>query len=61
ELIAQIPGGPEPMMTRDSLKMARKKMFFSSKRAKAELGYAPRPAIAAFEDAITWFRETGRL
>ena len=61
ELLARLPGGPEPMMTRDSLKMARKKMFFSSERAKAELGYAPRPAIAAFEDAIAWFKEAERL
>ena len=49
------------MMTRDSLKMARKKMFFSSARAARELGYQPRPAIDAFKDAIAWFQETGRL
>ncbi|MBV6632451.1 MAG: NAD-dependent epimerase/dehydratase family protein [Alphaproteobacteria bacterium] len=61
EMIAKLPGGPEPMMTRDSLKMARKKMFFSSARAARELGYQPRPAIDAFKDAIAWFQETGRL
>jgi dihydroflavonol-4-reductase len=39
--------------------MAKKKMFFSSERAKAALGYDPRPPRAAFEDAIAWFRENG--
>ncbi len=36
--------GMEPIVTRDILAMARKKMFFSSAKARAELGYAPRPA-----------------
>jgi dihydroflavonol-4-reductase len=49
-------GGAEPLVTRDHLRMARKKMFFSSQKARAELGYAPRPARAAVRDAIAWFR-----
>lgn len=53
--------GVEPMVTRDHLRMARKKMFFSSAKAIAELGYAPRPARDAVRDAIAWLRETGRL
>ncbi len=36
--------------------MARKKMFFSSAKARAELGYAPRPAQEAIADAVAWFR-----
>ena len=36
--------------------MARKKMFFSSARAIAELGYAPRPARYAIADAVAWFK-----
>ena len=50
-----------PLMTRDVLKMARKKMFFSSARARRELGYAPRPAALAIRDALTWFRAQGLL
>jgi dihydroflavonol-4-reductase len=50
-----------PMMTRDHLKMARKKMFYSSEKASAELGYHPRPARQAVEDAIAWFRANGKL
>lgn len=51
--------GREPFVTRDGLKMARKKMFFSSARAETELGYRARPARAALEDAIGWFRQRG--
>jgi dihydroflavonol-4-reductase len=53
--------GKTPLMTRDVLKMARKKMFFSSARARAELGYAPRPAAMAIRDALGWFRKQGML
>ncbi len=48
--------GWNPLVTRDTLAMARKKMFFSSAKARAELGYAPRPALEAIADAVTWFR-----
>jgi dihydroflavonol-4-reductase len=53
--------GIAPMMTRDHLKMARKKMFFSSAKAMRELGYAPRPVRSAIEDAVVWFRANGVL
>ena len=47
--------GHEPLMTRDTLRMARKLMFFSSAKAMRELGYAPRPAELAFRDALADF------
>jgi len=47
--------GIEPLVTRETLAMARKKMFFSSDKARRELRYAARPAIAAIEDAVAWF------
>ncbi len=53
--------GITPLVTRDHLRMARKKMFFSSAKAVAELGYNPRPAEYAVRDALAWFAETGRL
>jgi dihydroflavonol-4-reductase len=49
--------GREPFATREAVKLARKTMFFTSERAMRELGYRPRPARAAIEDAIAWFRE----
>ena len=60
EGLARLTGIP-PMMTRDHLKMARKKMFFSSAKAMTELGYAPRPVRQAIEDAVAWFRANGML
>ncbi|HZS81757.1 MAG TPA: hopanoid-associated sugar epimerase [Stellaceae bacterium] len=51
--------GKEPFMTRDGLRMARKKMYFSSAKAKAELGYAPRPVREGLAEAVAWFRQAG--
>jgi len=53
--------GRAPAMTRDTLAMARKKMFFSSAKAEAELGYRARPAREAIADALAWFRSQGML
>ncbi len=53
--------GKTPLMTPDILTMARKKMFFSSAKAIRVLGYAPRPAVAALNDALAWWRAQGAL
>jgi dihydroflavonol-4-reductase len=47
--------GREPFLTRDGLRMARKKMFFSSARAEEKLGYRARAAEQALRDAIEGF------
>jgi dihydroflavonol-4-reductase len=60
EGFARLTGIP-PMVTRDVLKMARWKMFFTSAKAIAELGYAPRPARLAVQDAVAWFRAHGMV
>jgi dihydroflavonol-4-reductase len=54
ETIARV-FGIEPRVTRDHLRMARKRMFYSSAKAITELGYAPRPARLAVHDAVAWF------
>ena len=51
----------EPRVTREMLAMARKKMFFSSAKAREALGYAPRPAREAVRDAVAWFRAQGMI
>ena len=51
----------EPFVTVDGIRMAKKRMFFSSAKAEAELGYDARPAEHALEDAVAWFREQGYL
>jgi dihydroflavonol-4-reductase len=53
--------GRDPFATLDGVRLARKKMFFSSDRAIRELGYRPRPATAAIADAVAWFRQNGYL
>ncbi|MHB1565183.1 MAG: hopanoid-associated sugar epimerase [Acidiferrobacter sp.] len=44
-----------PLVTLDELRMAQKRMFFSSARAERELGYQFRPAREALADAVRWF------
>ncbi len=53
--------GGEPMATGDAARMARKKMFYSSEKAKRELGYAPRPAREAVADSLRWFKDNGYI
>ena len=60
QIWARLFGG-EPMATIDAVRMARKKMYFSSQKAKRVLGYRPRPGIEALADAVAWFREQGYL
>ncbi len=60
ELIARLTG-KEPFVTVDGVKLAKKYMFFTSRKAEHELGYQARPAIMAFQDAIDWFHDQGYL
>ncbi len=61
EAWTRLTGGSEPFVTVDGLRMARKKMFFSHRKASRALGYAPRPAKDALADATRWFRDQGYL
>jgi dihydroflavonol-4-reductase len=49
----------EPRATVDSVRMAKKMMFFSSDKATRELGYCYRPAAEALRDAMSWFQDNG--
>ena len=60
EQLARATGG-DPFLTRDSLRMAKHRMFFSSAKAAAELGYTARPYRAALDDAVAWFRAAGMI
>lgn len=53
--------GKEPFLTRDALKMSKHHMFFSSAKAKSELGFSARPYAKGIEDALNWFRQTGYI
>ncbi|HWF98165.1 MAG TPA: hopanoid-associated sugar epimerase [Steroidobacteraceae bacterium] len=60
ELYARVSGKPT-RVTVEGVRMARKRMFFSSAKAARELGYRWRPPSEAFADALQWFRENGYL
>ena len=53
--------GRSGRITLEGVRMSRKRMFFSSAKAVRELGYQWRPPSQAFDDAVRWFRERGRL
>ncbi len=60
ELYARLTGKPT-RVTVEGVRMARKRMYFSSAKAARELGYRSRPPSEAFADALRWFREQGYL
>ena len=53
--------GRATQITVDGVRMARKRMFFSSAKAERELGYRHRPARDALADAVQWFGREGYL
>ncbi len=60
EAVARVTG-KEPFLTADALRMSRYRMFFSSEKARRELGYTARPYREGLKDALSWFRENGYL
>jgi dihydroflavonol-4-reductase len=53
--------GREPFATRDALRMARHRMFFSDAKARRDLAYRSRPYRDAIADAVAWFQNAGYL
>jgi dihydroflavonol-4-reductase len=60
EAAARLTGGT-PRVSLDSVRMAGKRMYFTSAKAARELGYRWRAPGEAFADAMRWFREQGML
>jgi dihydroflavonol-4-reductase len=60
EGVARITGGTT-RITVEGVRLARKRMFFSSDKAARELGYHARPAREALADAIRWLAGEGLL
>jgi len=60
EAWARATGG-STRITVEGVRMARKRMYYSSDKAVRELGYAWREPTRALEDAVGWFREQGYL
>jgi len=53
--------GREPFTTRDGIRMAAHRMFFTSAKAERHLGFRARPYREALEDAVRWFQKAGYL
>jgi len=60
EALARLTGR-EPFLTADALKMSKHHMFFTSDKARRELGFTARPFARGIEDALTWFRQQGYI
>ena len=56
EGFARLTGGTT-RITVEGVRLAQKRMFFSSEKAVRELGYHARPASEALADAVRWLRE----
>ncbi|HXI40748.1 MAG TPA: hopanoid-associated sugar epimerase [Bryobacteraceae bacterium] len=51
--------GRPPRAPLDAVRMAKKKMFVSTDKARRELGFAPGPVDAALGRAVEWFQANG--
>ncbi len=51
--------GREPRATIDAVRMGRKKMFVSSRKAERELGWRNVPVEHALRRAVEWFQANG--
>jgi dihydroflavonol-4-reductase len=47
------------LLVLDEVRLTRVPLFFSSDKARAELGYQPRPAAHALAAAATWCANAG--
>lgn len=43
------------LLVRDEIRLSRTPLYFSSEKARRELGYSPRPAAIALADGARWF------
>ena len=58
---ARLTRGGEPLVTVDGVRLAKKRMYYSTEKARQELGLNSRPIMDALRDAVQWFRENGYL
>ena len=61
EAWARVVSRREPRVPLTGVRLARKRMFFSTEKARRFLGFTPRPVGEALKDAVDWFRENGYL
>ena len=59
EWVADSLTGRTPAATREGVRLALRSGAFDSRKARSELGYAPRPLEDALRDAVTWLSSVG--
>jgi dihydroflavonol-4-reductase len=60
ECTRRLTGRDPQLLVLDEVRLGRMPLFFSSDRARAELGYEPHPAAEALASAARWFAGTRR-
>ena len=60
EWIADRVTGRTPAATREGVRLALRSGPFDSRKARSELGYAPRPLQDALADAVRWLSTVDR-
>jgi dihydroflavonol-4-reductase len=57
DLAGRLRGREPTLLVRNEVRLARLPLFFSSAKARQELGYSPGPAVAAISSAARWFAQ----
>jgi dihydroflavonol-4-reductase len=55
EAVGRLAGREPRLIVPDEVRLSRTPLYFSSAKARAELGYAPRPGTVALAEAARWF------
>ena len=61
ETWSHLTRGGEPRVTVTGVRLAKKRMFFSTDKARRLLGFNPQPIQKALRDAVDWFKENGYI
>ncbi len=61
EWVADVVTARTPAATREGVRLALRSGPFDSRKARSELGYAPRPLQDAMRDAVTWLSSVGAV
>lgn len=58
KLVGRVIRREPRLLVLDEVRLARLPLYFSSEKARSELGYAPGPAVDALTAAASWFAES---
>jgi len=61
EAWSHLTHGGEPRVTVTGVRLAMKRMFFSTDKARRLLGFNPQPIEKALRDAVDWFKDNGYI